>query len=75
MFLFSILLSEICNDVVDRSDTISYYCHVLYSFLNDLQKVAIKLDELCMRLQEHNHPSLPYGVSVVTEFLTMTSIC
>ena len=68
--LFSSLLFESCSDVVDRSDTISYYCHVLYSFLNDLKKVSIQIDELCIRLQEHNHPSLPYDVSVVTEFLT-----
>ena len=71
--LFTSLLSESCNDVVDRSDTISYYCHVLYSFLNDLKKVAIQIDELCTKLQEHNHPSLPYDVSVVTEFLTTLS--
>ena len=71
--LFNSLLSESCNDVVDRSDTISYYCHVLYSFLSDLKKAAIQIDELCTKLQEHNHPSLPYDVSVVTEFLTTLS--
>ena len=71
--LFTSLLSESCNDVVDCSDTISYYCHVLYSFLNDLKKVAIQIDELCTKLQEHNHPSLPYDISVVTEFLTTLS--
>ena len=71
--LFTSFLSESCNDVVDRSDTISYYCHVLYSFLNDLKKVAIQIDELCTKLQEHNHPSLPYDVSVVTKFLTTLS--
>ena len=71
--LFNSLLSESCGDVVDCSDTISYYCHVLYSFLNDLKKVAIQIDEFCTKLQEHNHPSLPYDVSVVTEFLTTLS--
>ena len=71
--LFTSLLSESCNDVIDRSDTISYYCHVLYSFLNDLKKAAIQIDELCTKLQEHDHPSLPYDVSVVTEFLTTLS--
>ena len=71
--LFTSLLSESCNNVVDRSDTISYYCHVLYSFLNDLKKVAIQLDELCTKLQEHDHPTLPYDVSVVSEFLTTLS--
>ena len=71
--LFNSLLSESCNDVVDHSDTISYYCHVLYSFVNDLKKVAIQIDELCAKLQQHNHSSLPYDVSVVTEFLTTLS--
>ena len=45
----------------------------MYSFLNDLKKVAIQIDELCTKLQEHNHPSLPYDVSVVIEFLTTLS--
>ena len=70
---FTFLLSESCRQVVDRSDSISFYCHVQYSFLRDLKMVAVTTDELCTKLKEQDHPSLPSDVSIVTEILTTLS--
>ena len=70
---FTSLLSECCRQVVDRSDSISFYCHVQYSFLRDLKMVAVTTDELCTKLKEQDHPSLPSDVSIVTEILTALS--
>ena len=70
---FTSLLSESCRQVVDRSDSISFYCHVQYSFLRDLKMVAVTTDELCTKLKEQDHPSLPSDVSIVTEILTALS--
>ena len=70
---FTSLLSESCRQVVDRSDSISFYCHVQYSFLRDLKMVAVTTDELCTKLKEQDHPSLPSDVSIVTEILTTLS--
>ena len=70
---FTSLLSECCRQVVDRSDSISFYCHVQYSFLRDLKMVAVTTDELCTKLKEQDHPSLPSDVSIVTEILTTLS--
>ena len=70
---FIVTLSESCKAVLDRSDKISFYCHVQYSFLQLLQRVAISLEELCALLKEHNDPSLPSEVSVLLEFLTTLS--
>ena len=70
---FVITLSKSCKAVLDRSDKISFYCHVQYSFLVSLQRVAISLQELCGLLKEHNDPSLPSEMSVLLEFLTTLS--
>ena len=70
---FTSLLSKSCRQVVDRSDSISFYCHVQYSFLRDLKMVAVTTDELCTKLKEQDHPSLPSDVSIVTEILTALS--
>ena len=66
-------LSKSCKAVLDRSDKISFYCHVQYSFLQLLQRVAISLEELCALLRERNDPSLPSEMSVLLEFLTTLS--
>ena len=42
-------------------------------FSTTSRKLPSKLNELCTKLQEHDHPTLPYDVSVVTEFLTTLS--
>ena len=70
---FTSLLSDSCRQVVDRSDSISFYCHVQYSFLRDLKMVAVTTDELCTKLKEQDHPSLPSDVSIVTEIVTALS--
>ena len=71
---FVALLSRSCNAVLDRSDKISFYCHVQFSFLQLLQKeentVAISLMELCEVLRKRDDPSLPSEKSVLLEFLT-----
>ena len=66
---FIIRLSKSCEAVLDRSDKISFYCHVQYSFLQFLERVAISLEELCALLRERNDPSLPSEMSVLLEFL------
>ena len=70
---FIVTLSKSCKAVLDRSDKISFYCHVQYSFLQLLQRVAISLEELCGLLRECNDPSLPSEMSVLLEFLTTLS--
>ena len=70
---FIATLSKSCKAVLDRSDEISFYCHVQYSFLQLLERVAISLEELCALLRERNDPSLPSEMSVLFEFLTTLS--
>ena len=70
---FIITLSKSCKAILDRSDKISFYCHVQYSFLQFLHRVAISLEELCALLKERNDPSLPSEMSVLLEFLTTLS--
>ena len=66
---FIAMLSKSCKAVLDRSDKISFYCHVQYSFLQLLERVAISLEELCALLKERNDPSLPSEMSVLLDFL------
>ena len=70
-------LSYSCKAVLDRSDKISFYCHVQFSFLqllrNEKNFIAISMMELCAVLQKHDGPSLPYDRSVLLEFLTTLS--
>ena len=67
-------LSYSCKAVLDRSDKISFYCHVQFSFLQLLRKkkniIAISLKELCVELKKRDDPSLPSERSVLLEFLT-----
>ena len=68
-----VTLSKSYKAVLYRSDKISFYCHVQYSFLQFLQRVAISLEDLCALLRERNDPSLPSEMSVLLEFLTTLS--
>ena len=74
---FVAMLSYSCKVVLDRSDKISFYCHVQFSFLQLLRNkekiVAISLMELCAILQKREDPSLPSERSVLLEFLTTLS--
>ena len=71
---FVAMLSYSCKAVLDRSDKISFYCHVQFSFLQLLRSkdniVAISLEKLCIKLREHDDPSLPSERSVLLKFLT-----
>ena len=67
-------LTESSKVTVDRSDSISFYCHVLYAFLKTkLVAVAITLEDLSQIIQNENEPSLPSNESVLLELLTILS--
>ena len=71
------MLSYSCKAVLDRSDKISFYCHVQFSFLQLLRSKenikAISLENLCIILRERDDPSLPSERLVLLEFLTTLS--
>ena len=60
-----------CEAVVDKNDKMSYHCHCLNSYLQQMEEDAISLDELCSRLMELNEPCLLTDRSIVLEFLTI----
>ena len=64
-------LRESCEAVVDKNDKMSYHCHCLNSYLQQLEVVAISLYELCSKLMELNEPCLLTDRSIVLEFLTI----
>ena len=74
---FVVKLFYSCKAVLDRSDKISYYCHVQFSFLQLLRNkentIAISVMELCAVLQKRDDPSLPSEKSVLLKFLTTLS--
>ena len=71
---FVMCLSESIKAVVNTSDSISFYCHVLYAFLKTkLDQVAITLDNLLQRIKDENKPSLPSNEPILIEFLTILS--
>ena len=68
---FIVHLCESCKAVLDKSDSISYYCHVHYAYLQKLQKVAISLKELIEILKDLNDPSLPSDETVLVDYLSI----
>ena len=74
---FVSMLSYSCTAVLDRSDKISFYCHVQFSFLQLLRSkkniIAISLKKLCIKLRERDDPSLPSERLVLLQFLTTLS--
>ena len=64
-------LEECCKAVMDKNDKMSYHCHCLNSYLEQLEVVAISLDELCSKLIDLNEPCLLTNRSTVLEFLTI----
>ena len=70
---FIVHLCESCKAVVDKSDSISYYCHVHYAYLQKLQKVAIRFNELIESLKTLGDPSLPSDEAVVVDYLSILS--
>ena len=69
--MFMEKLKESCEAVVDKNDKMSYHCHCLNSYLQQLEEVAISLDELCSKLMELNEPCLLTDRYIVLEFLTI----
>ena len=70
---FIVHLRESCKAVLDKSENISYYCHVHYAYLQKLQKVAISLAELIERLKALDDPSLPSHETVLFDYLSILS--
>ena len=70
---FIVHLRESCKAVVDKSDSISYYCHVHYAYLQKLQKVAIIINELIESLKALDDPSLPSNETVLVDYLSILS--
>ena len=68
---FMTKLKKSCEAVIDREDKISYHCHCLHVFLQQLQLVAISLDDLCSRIDNMNEPCLLSDRSTVLTFLTI----
>ena len=64
-------LKESCSAVMDQDDKMSYHCHCLYCYLQQLEVVAISLDELCSKLMKLNEPCLLTNRSTMLEFLTI----
>ena len=70
---FIVHLHESCKAVHDKSDSISYYCHVHYAYLQKLQKVAISINELIESLKALGDPSLPSDETVLVDYLSILS--
>ena len=67
-------LTESTKATIDRSDNISFYCHVLYAFLKTkLAELAMTLESLLQKIQDENEPSLPSNESVLLELLITLS--
>ena len=70
---FIVHLCESCKGILDKSDSISYYCHVHYAYLQKLQKVAISINELIESLKALGDPSLPSDETVLLDYLSILS--
>ena len=69
--MFMKKLKESSEAVVDKNDKMSYHCHCLNSYIQQLEDIVISLDELCSKLMELNEPCLLTNRSTVLEFLTI----
>ena len=67
--MFMKKLKESCEAVVDKNDKMSYHCHCLNYYLQQLEEIAISLDELCCKLTQLKEPCLLTDRSIVLEFL------
>ena len=70
---FIVHLRESCKAVFDKSDNITYYCHVHYAYLQKLQKVAISINEIIKNLKALGDPSLPSDETVLVDYLSILS--
>ena len=63
------MLAKSCQEVIDSSEEISYYCHVIYSILKDMDEVAITQKELLNKLDDDNATKASYCSSSIEMFL------
>ena len=70
---FIVHLHESCEAVLDKSDSISYYCHMHYAYLQKLQKVAIRLNDLIESLKTLDDPFLLSDETVLVDYLSILS--
>ena len=70
---FIVHLRESCEAVLDKSDSISYYCHMHYAYLQKLQKVAIRLNDLIESLKTLDDPFLLSDETVLVDYLSILS--
>ena len=70
-FHLSSILTNGQKSIAASQPVISYYCHVLYAFLQTKLSVAgCTLDTLIAAVAKENDPSLPNDPTVLTELLT-----
>ena len=70
---FVSILATSCKEVVDRSDGISYYCHLLYSLLKDLDEVAITFKNLLIKIKENREVTISDDPAFVSNTLLTLS--
>ena len=67
-------LREVCQKVVDKSDSISLYSHILFAFLTtELHVIAITFGDLVLKIKNESVSSLPSDQSVLLNLLTTLS--
>ncbi|XP_019852449.1 PREDICTED: serine/threonine-protein phosphatase 6 regulatory ankyrin repeat subunit C-like [Amphimedon queenslandica] len=70
---FVSILATSCEEVVNRSDGISYYCHLLYSLLKDLNEIAITFENLSIKIKENSEVTIPDDPAFLSNtLLTLT---
>lgn len=62
-------LSASCKAVIEKSESISFYCHVLYAFLQQLKVNAISLQDLSLKILNENDASLPSNKEILINIL------
>ena len=70
---FIVHLRESCKAALDKSDNISFYCHMHYAYLQKLQKVAVRLNELIKNIKALDKSSLPSDETVLVDHFSILS--
>ena len=70
---FIVHLRENWEAVLDKSNSSIYYCHLHYTYLQKLQKIAISINELIKSLEALRDQSLPSDEAVVLNYLLNVS--
>ena len=67
-------LREVCQKVIDNSDSISLYSHILFAFLTtELDVIAITFGDLVQKINNESVSSIPSDQSVLINLLTTLS--